>query len=157
MNQIIITVAFFLSYFMVSGLATTNILRLTSGNTLPVLSSKCVCDSCGSKITPFYQMPIISFILCGGKCRNCKVKIPVYPLILECVICFGMFLISALFKFSYLGVLVSFLFYEIVRIFLVIKRGKRETDFGKQYFIAVIAMLPFLLLILFVALLYKIV
>ena len=62
MNQIIIITAFFLAYFMVSGLATTNILRLTSGNTLPVLSSKCVCDSCGKKITPFFQLPIISFI-----------------------------------------------------------------------------------------------
>ena len=157
MNQLIIITAFFLAYFMVSGLATTNILRLTSGNTLPVLSSKCVCDNCGKKITPFFQLPIISFILCRGKCRSCKAKIPVYPLILECVICFGMFITALIFKFSYVGVFVSFVFYEAVRIFMVIKKGKRDSDFPKQYAVAVFAMLPFLLLILFIALLYQIV
>ncbi len=157
MNQIIIIIAFFLAYFMVSGLATTNILRLTSGNTLPVLSSKCVCDSCGSKITPFYQLPIISFILCRGKCRNCEAKIPTCPLILECVVCLGMFFITAVFKFSFSGVFASFAFYEFVRIFMVIKKGKRENEFKKQYVVAVLAMIPFLLLILFISLLYKIV
>lgn len=154
MDQIIVIAAFFFVYFHISGLATTNILRLTHGNTLPVLVSKCVCDNCGAAIKPFYQLPIISYILCKGKCRNCKIKIPVEALVLEAVILAGMFMLSGLFAFSFVGVTVSFLYYELIRILLVLKNGKRKTDFAKQYVIAVLAMIPFYLMTMFVAVIY---
>ena len=154
MERIIIIAAFFLLYFNVSGLATTNILRLTSGNELPVLASKCVCGNCGTPIKPFYQLPIISFILCRGKCKSCKNSIPVDALILEIVVLVGMFLVSALLKFSLTGVTFSFIFYEAIRVIMIAINGKRSRSFAKQYFIAVLAMIPYYLITLFVALIY---
>ena len=155
MDQIIIIAAFFLVYFHISGLATTNMLRLTKGNALPVLASKCVCDKCGAAIKPFYQLPIISFILCKGRCRNCKTKIPFDGLILEIITLVGMFVVSCLFSFSFLGVTLSFVYYEIIRLLTILKNGKRESGFLKQYVIAILAMIPFYLMTMFVALIYK--
>lgn len=126
------------SYYHISGLATTNILRLTKGNTLTILSSKCVCDNCGSSINPFLQFPIISYIICKGKCRKCGTKIPVDALLLELSVCFGTYLISFLSDFSLFSVFLCFLYYEITRIVFIAIKGKRKNNYTKQYLIAVL-------------------
>ena len=154
MERIILVAAFAVIYYHIGGLATTNILRLTAGNTLPVLSSRCVCGCCGMPITPFYQLPILSYILCKGKCRQCETKIPLDGLALEVAVWLGMFAISAALRFSFLGVTLSFLYYEILRVVLVWKKGGRETALVRQYIIAVLAMIPIYLITLFVAVIY---
>ena len=156
MSKVIIIISFYLIYYHISGLATTNIIRLTKGNHTPVLSSKCYCDNCGSKIPPLLQLPIISYLICKGKCRNCGVKIPAYPLILEFVVLIGMSTITSSYDFTFIGITCSYLFYEIVRVILIFIKGKRENQFLKQYFIAVLSMIPFYFLTLIVALIYKI-
>lgn len=157
MKHVILIAAFFLFYFNISGLATTNILRLTSGNKLPILSSKCSCDNCGVPITPLLQLPIISFAVCKGKCKNCGIKLPVDALGLEIAVLIGMFVISAVLTFSWVGITLSFIYYEIVRIVLILKKGRRENSFAKQYMVAVISMLPYYLITLFVSLVYGVV
>ena len=112
-NKTIIIIAIYVMYFFISGLSTTNILRLTSGNSLRVLDSKCVCDNCGSRINVFLQTPIVSYIICKGKCLKCGCAIPVYPLILEICVFVGMCTITTLFKFSYGGVVAAFLYYSM--------------------------------------------
>ena len=156
-NQIIIIIALFFVYFHISGLATTNILRLTEGSTSPILESNCYCDSCGAKIPPLLQLPIISYIVCKGKCRSCGAQIAVFPLLLELTILSGMFVITILMKCTFWAVSLSFLFYEIVRFMTVVFLGKRIEEFAKQYLIAVLSMLPFYILTLFVALIYSLV
>jgi len=156
-DRIIILAALFLIYFHISGLATTNMLRLTKGNTVPVLASKCYCDSCGAAIPPHLQLPIISYIACRGRCRSCGVRIPVFPLVLELAVLGGMFLITAVGGCAYWAVSASFLFYELMRIVTVLRLGKRETQFARQYVIAVLAMVPFYLLTMFVAVIYTLV
>ncbi len=151
----IIYISLFLIYFNIGGLATTNILRLTKGNVSSVIASKCVCDNCGSKISPLLQTPVISFIVCKGRCKSCKVKLPIYPLVLELVTMFGMFIISVIFKLSFLGVTVSFVYYEMIRITTIFFKGKRKHHFAKNYLIAVFSMAPFYVLTLFVSLIYK--
>ncbi|MBQ8210277.1 MAG: prepilin peptidase [Clostridia bacterium] len=143
MKHIIIYIAICAVYYNIGGLATTNILRLTAGNTLSVNNSRCVCDNCGAKISPFLQLPIISYIVCKGKCRNCKAKIPIYSLFLEITVFLGMSLISFVFDFSMFGVALSFIYYEAVRIVVVCVRRKRTIDFVKQYLIAVASMILF--------------
>lgn len=151
-ENIIIYIALFLIYFHIGGLATTNIIRLTKGNTIHILSSKCECDNCGYKISPILQLPVISYILCKGKCKNCSSKIPVFPLVLEVSVMLGMFIISLFFKLSATGVFLSFLYYEIIRIITIFVLKKRENAFIKNYIIAVLSMIPFLLLTLIVSL-----
>jgi len=156
-SQAIIIVSLFFVYFHISGLATTNILRLTEGSTTPVLASKCYCDSCGATIPPHLQLPIISYIACKGSCKNCGVKIPIFPLLLEVIVLSGMFVITVLLRCTFTAVSLSFLFYELVRIVTVVLMGKRSEQFAKQYLIAVLSMLPFYILTLFVALLFWVV
>ena len=156
-NQTFITISLLLIYYHLSGLSTTNILRLTKGNTQTILSPSCKCNACSNKIPPLLQLPIISYLLCMGKCRKCGAKIPIYPLMLEIFLFVGMTIITTFFNFSILGVTLSLLFYEICRIVTIAIKGKRETDFIKQLFIAVISMLPFYICVIFVALLYWIV
>ena len=154
-NHIIVIVAFILIYYNVSGLATTNIIRLTKGNTLTILSSKCNCENCGAKISPVFQLPIISFVICKGRCRNCNSKLPIYALVLEISVLIGMVTISFMLTFSTMGVSLSFLYYEAIRIIVVIIKGRRQSNFLKQYFIAVFSMIPFYELALFVSLIYR--
>ncbi len=155
MEHFIIIVAFVFIYYHIGGLGTTNILRLTAGNTLSVNSSKCMCDNCGSQIPPILQFPIFSYIICRGRCKKCGISIPTYPLKLECVIIIGMNLITALFDFAPMGVILSFGFYEFVRVVVVRIRGRRESKFKQQYFVAVLSMIPFFLATLFVSCLYQ--
>ncbi len=53
------------------------------------------CPSCKSKIKFYDNIPIISYIILRGKCRSCKVKIPLRYFIVEVLMAF-------LFLFSYL-------------------------------------------------------
>ena len=156
-EHLIIIAAFFLIFFNISGLATTNILRLTTGNTLPILSAECHCDSCGAKITPLFQLPIISFIICKGRCRHCNAKLPKFALLLEIIVLTGMFIISLTLSFSPAGISLSFLYYEFIRVFVILKQGRRQKEFRKQYITAVLLMVPFYLMSLFVSLLYGII
>ena len=156
-NQAIIIAALFLMYFHISGLATTNILRLTAGNTTPVLASKCYCDHCGATIPPLLQLPIISYIWCKGKCRKCGTKIPIFPLAMELTILMGMFFITVFGGCTVGSVSISYGFYELVRIAAILFCGKRTEKFAGQYVIAVLAMIPFYVLTLFAALLYSVV
>lgn len=157
MEHNIVIISLFLVYFHISGLATTNILRLTSGCTISVLASKCYCDSCGASIPPLLQLPIVSYIVCKGKCRSCGSHIPLFPLLLEIIVLIGMFGITLLLQCSFWAVSFSFLFYELVRIVTVVLLGKRSEQFAKQYLIAVLSMIPFYILTLFVSLIYSLV
>ena len=141
-------------FYQISGLATTNILRLTAWGTLPVLSSECRCDNCGTRITPLMQMPIFSYLYSRGRCRSCGIRLPLFQLFLELTVFLGMSLISTLFRYSYAGTAWAFLYYEVIRLLVIAIKGKRKQDFFRQFAIAVTAMIPYWLLTLFLNYLY---
>ena len=150
MAYLLLAIGLFSIYFHIGGLATTNILRLTRGNHLSIQDSRCVCDACGTPISPLLQLPVISYIMCRGKCRHCGAAIPLYPLVLELAVMLGMFGISLALDLRPVGILLSFGYYELVRIVTIGLCGKRDTQFGKNYVVACLSMLPFLLLTLLV-------
>ena len=48
----------------------------------PLITSYCFCPSCKTRLSLWHQIPILSWILLGGKCHYCKNPIPIkYPLI----------------------------------------------------------------------------
>jgi leader peptidase (prepilin peptidase)/N-methyltransferase len=54
------------------------IYRLPRG--LSVVRPPSACPRCGRRIRPYDNIPVLSFLLLGGKCRDCGVRIPfVYP------------------------------------------------------------------------------
>src|SRR3989304_10266378 len=49
---------------------------------LSIITPSSRCPSCNIPIRPWDNIPIVSFILLGGKCRYCSAKIsPRYPLV----------------------------------------------------------------------------
>lgn len=47
-----------------------------------IVTPRSACPKCGHKISAMENIPIISYLILGGKCKNCKTKISMrYPLI----------------------------------------------------------------------------
>jgi len=56
------------------------ILRIPSGKSIVLPAS--ACPKCGLAIRPYDNIPVLSYLVLGGKCRGCKTKIsPMYPLV----------------------------------------------------------------------------
>ena len=54
--------------------------RLPRG--LSIVGPRSVCDSCGTQITAYDNVPVFSWLLLRGRCRSCQVRIPArYPLV----------------------------------------------------------------------------
>lgn len=73
------------------------IVRIPSGKS--IVSPPSACPKCGAKIRPYDNIPVISWLVLGGKCRGCKEKISaIYPavelltglLFLACFLAFGL-------------------------------------------------------------------
>jgi leader peptidase (prepilin peptidase) / N-methyltransferase len=47
-----------------------------------VVTPVSACTKCGAPIRPYDNIPVVSYLLLGGKCRGCKTPIsPIYPLV----------------------------------------------------------------------------
>ncbi len=149
----LIKIGICLCFFIIGGLATTNIFRLLKGSTTNVLDRKCYCPSCNAEISVLNQTPVVSFLWNKGRCRNCYCRIPVDGLIVEIVVFSGMTIISAIGNFSPMNIFFSFVFYELLRIVLILIYGKREQTFFRQYIIAVASMSIYFVLVEFLSLL----
>jgi leader peptidase (prepilin peptidase)/N-methyltransferase len=56
------------------------IYRLPAGQSIVSPASRC--PACGNAIAPYDNIPLVSYLLLGGKCRHCKISIsPRYPLV----------------------------------------------------------------------------
>ena len=59
-----------------------NTLEYRTRTNLNILTNDCYCPSCGSKLRLTDQIPVVSYLLLGGRCRVCREKIsPRYPLV----------------------------------------------------------------------------
>lgn len=123
-----------ISYFAIGWISTTDILRLCRGCATPVLHVHCYCDSCGAVIPMKEQIPYYSYLRFGGRCSHCGAKIPVSTLLLEFVVFLPMILISLLLAFRPAAVLLSFLYYELLKLGFLAVKGRREDRFVSQYF-----------------------
>ncbi len=61
---------------------------------LPIGLSRSMCPQCGQAIRWYDNIPILSYILLGGRCRFCKSRIPVRYLLIELIT-------ASLFLFTY--------------------------------------------------------
>jgi len=56
------------------------IYRLPAGKSL--LRPRSSCPQCGAPIKPYDNVPVLSYLWLGGRCRNCRKRIPLhYPLV----------------------------------------------------------------------------
>ncbi len=79
------------------------------------LNGRSGCMSCGYKLRWFDLVPIVSWVLLGGKCRQCRSKISKqYPLVeLSVAILFGSI-------FAYTGPSIAFVWYAIIAALLTV-------------------------------------
>lgn len=73
------------------------------------------CVACSAPVRPFDNIPVISYLILGGKCRDCKETISVIYPVIEVIT--GLLFIAGFFKF---GMTFDFLVYIVVAPALVI-------------------------------------
>ncbi len=157
MEKVIVLFFIHFSYYAIGALATTNIMRLLKGATSRQNDIHCVCGNCNHIIPVYRQIPVVSYLISHGECRYCGSKIPIMNTMLEITVFIIMSVITAIFKYSPLGVLMSFLAYELIRVFMLVKYGHRTDRFVREYLIAVMYVVINLGLVEFMSLLYAIV
>ena len=84
-----------------------------------VVYGRSFCPGCKNKISWFDNIPIISFIILKGKCRNCDFKISYSYLIVESLSILFFFIIYKLFGISFTTLLLCILFLSLVIIFFI--------------------------------------
>src|SRR5580658_6714668 len=78
--QIILGVFVFAFGLIIGSFLNVCILRIPEGKSIVLPPS--ACPRCGEPIRPYDNIPVVSYILLAGKCRNCKTPIsPIYPLV----------------------------------------------------------------------------
>jgi len=140
-------------YFIFSATPTTDILRLLKNSKTPISTIPSYCDHCGYVIPHWEQLPVISFVLHKGKCRYCGEKIPIKSVFLEGFTFTMMVGITTAFHFRPIGVVVSFLCYELLKVLFIIIFGARENSFWKEFSISLRYNICFFSLFVFMSIL----
>lgn len=138
MKDYIIYFAICFSFYILGAYATTDIVRLLKGSSTPINHPDCHCPICKNKILLRDQLPIISYIKNHGQCRYCSSKIPFSDLLPEIFLFLCCSIISILLNFSWYAFFICFIGYECIKIFAILKEGKRNSDFFKNFFISLL-------------------
>jgi len=92
----VILAAFFLFGLLIGSFLNVCITRIPAG--VSIVSPRSRCPGCGAPIKPYDNIPVVSWLLLQGKCRNCSAAIsPMYPavevvtgiLFVACYLSFG--------------------------------------------------------------------
>jgi leader peptidase (prepilin peptidase)/N-methyltransferase len=92
----VIPLSAFLFGLLIGSFLNVCILRIPADKSIVMPASSC--PKCGTAIAPYDNIPVLSWLILGGKCRNCKTKISaMYPavelltglLFLACYFAFG--------------------------------------------------------------------
>ena len=98
--------------------------RLTKGES--IVSPKSHCEKCNHQLSWYELIPIISYLLLGGKCRSCKTKLPLSYLLMELctgilfAVCYHVFgltlelIVALIFVSSLIIIIISDIEYMII-------------------------------------------
>ena len=96
-SQSVTIAAFFLFGLVIGSFLNVCITRIPEGSS--IISPRSHCPNCATPIKPYDNVPVLSWIFLGGKCRNCHTSIsPMYPVVevltallfVACYLCFGL-------------------------------------------------------------------
>ena len=110
--SLIVTAIFFFG-LVIGSFANVCVYRLPKKESVVFPVSRCV--SCSATVRYFDNIPLISFLILGGKCRNCKENISLIYTAIELIT--RLLLLAGLFRF---GLTFDFLVYTAVAPVLVI-------------------------------------
>ncbi|MBO5143906.1 MAG: prepilin peptidase [Lachnospiraceae bacterium] len=81
---------------------------------LPLVTSGCICPSCGHRLALYHQIPILSFFLLKGKCHYCHAPIPFrYPLTEAAFLTYYTLTFCMLYRFPLIFISLWYLFVMI--------------------------------------------
>lgn len=147
MFEVVTIIGIIFALYILSAYATTDIIRLLRGNTVPIYAPNCYCPECNNKIRLIDQIPIFAYIINRGKCHYCKCKIPFNDILLEVLLLF-IFTISNIFTgFTVWSYILTIAEYEIAKLIFIIIKGKRKDAFFKNLTISLITNLFVFLII----------
>ena len=109
----LIAVAIFMFGLAIGSFANVCIYRLPKKESVVFPVSHCT--ACSTPVRPFDNIPVISYLILGGKCKDCKESISVIYPIIEVIT--ALLLLAGFFKF---GLTFDFLIYTVVAPTLVI-------------------------------------
>ena len=109
----LIAVAIFMFGLAIGSFANVCIYRLPKKESVVFPVSHCT--ACSTPVRTFDNIPVISYLILGGKCKNCKESISVIYPIIEVIT--ALLLLAGFFKF---GLTFDFLIYTVVAPTLVI-------------------------------------
>ena len=109
----LIAVVIFMFGLAIGSFANVCIYRLPKKESVIFPVSHCI--ACSTPVRPFDNIPVISYLILGGKCRDCKEGISVIYPIIEAIT--ALLLLAGFFKF---GLTFDFLIYTVVAPTLVI-------------------------------------
>ena len=109
----LIAVSIFAFGLAIGSFANVCIYRLPKKESVIFPVSHCI--ACSSPVRPFDNIPVISYLILGGKCKDCKESISVIYPIIEVIT--ALLLLAGFFKF---GLTFDFLIYTVVAPTLVI-------------------------------------
>jgi len=109
----LIATAIFIFGLIIGSFANVCIYRLPKKESVVFPASHCI--SCSATVRPFDNIPIISYLILGGKCRNCKENISAFYPVIELIT--GLLILAGWLKF---GLTFDFLVYTMVAPALVI-------------------------------------
>lgn len=132
MKIVILHIAIYFAFYILGAYATTDILRLLKGSTVPVNAPDCYCPICNTRIRLRDQLPIFSFFVNHGSCKNCKSRIPIFDLFLEIFLFAALSGTAAVSHFRWTGFFLCILLYEVTKLVFLLRFGKRESQFGKN-------------------------
>ncbi len=153
--SILVKIGIIICYYHLSALATTDTLRLVKGSNVSVFAKDCYCDKCGHKIALIYQIPIISYLITGGKCPYCSIKFDKTNFFLELILLCYYSSVSLLLNFSILSVLVNFVSYELFKIIYLIIKKRKQNNFYKEYILSFLSNIFVFSLVAFLCVIYK--
>ena len=138
MYAFIIRFTIILVYYILGAYATTDMLRLLKGSKLSINATDCYCPICGHKISLYHQIPIVSYFINRRSCPYCKSHIPISEIFLETFILIVSTLVCIVFDFRFIAFFINLSIYEGTKVFLILKKGKREENFVRNLLCSVL-------------------
>ena len=129
---LVIKLTIIFSFFILGAYATTDIIRLTSKSDLPINAGECYCPVCQNKIRLRDQIPTVSYLINKGKCHFCQSPLPKDYFYFEIIIYLGCSIITLITNFSLLSFLLVVVYYELIKIIILIKNGIKEKNFKRS-------------------------
>ncbi len=113
---------------------------------ISITKGRSICPECKNKIAWYDNIPLLSFILLGGRCRNCKHTISWRYFLIELVTGVGFLFISINFGFDFLLLFYLLLIFSLLVLIFVVDLEHKIIPDSFVFFGITVSVITFLLI-----------